>query len=542
MQDQLHSLLKKLVIKNNIHLHQEELKLQLLSHPSYPSLHSITGVLDHFGIPNLAIRLPQTSETLSQLPKTFIGSMSSDNGEEIVLVEKRKTTLKIIDANGDIKSSSIAEFLESWSGVIVAIEKDETVVESESKSGKGIRSFLLAFTAVALTVYLLYSNTSVFAISHIILSIVGVALSAFIVRQELGLNSEKINSFCNLSENTSCDTILNSKGARFGIFKLSDVSIVVFSGFILSWLLFSLNSYIDYTIFKVLAIFAMPFLAYSVYYQYKIAKVWCPLCLGIIAVLFLQFGALFLDNNQLSSLTLHLNSVLLFTFGTITSIVVWASLKPLLKQNNDLKKLEVDHYKFKRNFMLFNSVYQGEQGLINVDKINGEIILGNENAPIELIMVTSPFCFYCKDAHKDIERILFASKNKVKVSIRFRVGSENKDSDFYKIASHILHVYHSQGQMACSQLLSKLYDENANLKKWLEETNIHFNPAYDTILGVQKNWCDINAINFTPAFYLNGRSYPNEYNRTDLIFFIDEIIEELETQNTTTALCESVAS
>lgn len=35
MQDELHTLLKKLVIKNNIHLHQEELKTQLLTHPSY---------------------------------------------------------------------------------------------------------------------------------------------------------------------------------------------------------------------------------------------------------------------------------------------------------------------------------------------------------------------------------------------------------------------------------------------------------------------------------------------------------------------------
>ena len=27
---------------------RDELEFQLLSHPSYPSLHAVTGVLDHF--------------------------------------------------------------------------------------------------------------------------------------------------------------------------------------------------------------------------------------------------------------------------------------------------------------------------------------------------------------------------------------------------------------------------------------------------------------------------------------------------------------
>ena len=54
MDAQLYQLLQLLIVKNNIQLHKEELKLQLLSHPSYPSLHSVTGVLEHFGVPNVA--------------------------------------------------------------------------------------------------------------------------------------------------------------------------------------------------------------------------------------------------------------------------------------------------------------------------------------------------------------------------------------------------------------------------------------------------------------------------------------------------------
>ena len=33
------------------------------------------------------------------------------------------------------------------------------------------------------------------------------------------------------------------------------------------------------------------------------------------------------------------------------------------------------------------------------------------------------------------------------------------------------------------------------------------------------------AINFTPEILINGKSFPKEYSRTDLIFFIEDLEE-----------------
>ena len=41
----------------------------------------------------------------------------------------------------------------------------------------------------------------------------------------------------------------------------------------------------------------------------------------------------------------------------------------------------------------------------------------------------------------------------------------------------------------------------------------------------EKEWCKENTINFTPEILINGRSFPKEYNRSDLIFFIEELEE-----------------
>ena len=43
-----------LLRKNGIQFDKDEFLFQIQSHPSYPSLHSITGVLEHFNIDNIA--------------------------------------------------------------------------------------------------------------------------------------------------------------------------------------------------------------------------------------------------------------------------------------------------------------------------------------------------------------------------------------------------------------------------------------------------------------------------------------------------------
>lgn len=95
MNESLYDLLKGLLTKNSIKVDNTELRLQLLGHPSYPSLHSITGVLDHFRIPNLAIEIPQTEENISLLPDYFIAHVKNKKNDDFVLVNKKGQELRV---------------------------------------------------------------------------------------------------------------------------------------------------------------------------------------------------------------------------------------------------------------------------------------------------------------------------------------------------------------------------------------------------------------------------------------------------------------
>lgn len=78
LKDTLSKLVYLLLKNNSINIDKEELIFQIKSHPSYPSLHSITGVLDHFNIDNLAIKIPSEKSVLEELPDNFIAQLNTD--------------------------------------------------------------------------------------------------------------------------------------------------------------------------------------------------------------------------------------------------------------------------------------------------------------------------------------------------------------------------------------------------------------------------------------------------------------------------------
>ena len=53
--------------------------------------------------------------------------------------------------------------------------------------------------------------------------------------------------------------------------------------------------------------------------------------------------------------------------------------------------------------------------------------------------------------------------------------------------------------------------------------------TFDTsILDLQRQWCQDNGVNFTPAFFVEGKEFPRAYERNELTFFIDDLIEDQE--------------
>ncbi|PKH50672.1 hypothetical protein CXF68_08170 [Tenacibaculum sp. Bg11-29] len=520
MKDTLINLVQRLLKKNKISFDKEELFFQIQSHPSYPSLHAITGVLDHFNIENVAANVPVNSATLTQLPNCFIAQINTEQNKDLVTVEKEGLNYIIISTDNKKNKISENDFLQKFTGIIVAVEQSEE--NSPIEKNSNITQTIVVSALILLASFVVYQNTtSLFTPIHLILSVIGVVISIAIIKQELGLKTTIGDAFCSgTDDKKDCDAVLTSKGAEiFKNYKLSDFSILYFTGLTLLTFLQATNPTISYTI----SLIAIPVTLYSLYYQYAVIKKWCLLCLSIVGVLWLQALIPVITNTYNTNFII--TDVIVFSLVALANWLSWYYLKPLFTDIHQLKKEKIENVKFKRNYTLFDSLLQ-KAPLLNTQIENcKEIIFGNPNSNLEIVIVTNPFCGHCKPVHKHIDEILHRYHQNVKIITRFTINADDKENNLVKVTSKLLEIHDKKGEVTCLEAMSEIYEDgntDAWLKKWGNCNNVNY---YISELEKGSNWCAENAINFTPEILINGKSFPKEYNRTDLIFFIEELEE-----------------
>jgi hypothetical protein len=171
--------------RNKIKIPAKELAIQLLSHPSYPSLHSVTGVLDHFNIENFALELPINMDVLNQLPGTFFAVLSINGQNEYAVINKKENTIKYsINANRDVGISYQA-FLAIWTGITVVVENDKNVINGGGQTNyKTLVNVLFLCLSLGCSFIFFYFNPRLFQSIHFVLSILGLGLSLIILQQE----------------------------------------------------------------------------------------------------------------------------------------------------------------------------------------------------------------------------------------------------------------------------------------------------------------------------------------------------------------------
>lgn len=530
MKEPIVNLLIILLRKNAIRVNEPELEFQILSHPSYPSLHSITGVLDHFGIENYALDIPKEIETLDLVPNSFLAVVKTKEHDGFAMVSRQSNGFQLsFDGNKKSIFSKIG-FLEVWTGVIVGVENDKQNLAPDVKSTNFTKS-ILYITIGLLSVFLLY-KVNLFQAIHFLLSLGGIAICVLILQHELGLHSKILDKFCSEeNKKTSCDAVLKSKGATiFRTLKFSDVGIIYFVSLTVSW--FSLvNSNTGYNSIGLITLLAIPFTFFSIYYQYKIVKKWCLLCLSVVSVLWLQaISLLFIDMND-TVFVFSLRSVLLTAFNFLAVFALWQFISPRLKKEQELKALKIEHFKFKRSYNLFKSMLQKSGEISTSINNSNEIVLGyKENPLLRVVVITNPLCSFCREAHELVENLLKIKNKSIQVTVRFNVKEDFNSTDT-KIALKLIEIYNKEGEQVCLKAMHDIYS-TIKPNDWLSKWGEPFEQIYKETIVTAKEWCSKNSINFTPEILVNGLSYPKEYSRLDLLYFIDEIIEkEMEKAN-----------
>ena len=157
------------------------------------------------------------------------------------------------------------------------------------KSSNSFYSKLLPAFIICAVVLILFFIGGWFLSGFGFITMIGLFFSFEAIKTELGFESGFSTQLCDGSEKSSCSQIINSEKGKIAGFKLSDLSIFLFGTQLLSLLVLNqdhLNNY--YFLIGVSLLACIPFTLYSVYFQMKVEKKWCPICLSIIGVIYAQ--------------------------------------------------------------------------------------------------------------------------------------------------------------------------------------------------------------------------------------------------------------
>ncbi|XLS27478.1 vitamin K epoxide reductase family protein [Flavobacteriaceae bacterium M23B6Z8] len=512
--------------KSGYDIDREEVGLQISSHQDFPHLIAISDLFHHFGIAHYALKLERKKEIVDKLPVYFLAHCIIDNKPILVLVQKRANSLRIIRAKNEKNSISLSEFLRVWTGVLISFKEIPNTLKSRDVKKKLFLKIVLSMSAIFLGLFLFYSKVSVIGITWLGLSLLGLTTGILIIQHEMGINLKTINKLCRSFENSSCDAIITSNGASFfGIIKLSDLIIAYFTAHVLYALISMSSSLVLIETLFLCSLLTIPFVLYSLFYQGVVAKRWCPLCLATAGVLITQLTVTFYNMDfQALMMNFQKLSLVTFLFLIFLSVSGWLFLSPFLHRSVDLKKIKLEHFRFKRNFDFFQHALKKMPEVSKYNRAAKDIVLGNHDANLIITLVTNPLCFYCAESHQVLDNLLTSYGDRFKLNILFNIPNPSETNRTALIAHYFIKIYNEKGADVCKELMNDFYRQKDKVK-WLSKKDQNLNNDYFDLLSMHHNWCKKHAINFTPALVINDQLYPKKYYKiNELPFFMEDLI------------------
>ena len=503
------------------------------NHPDWPSLLCVTDSFNKWNISNGVGKI--APDQIDQLPVPFMVYTNNIEYPLSVVTGVSGTTVHLLSNNYNksvIKTKE--DFIKSWRGVYLIAEPTQHSGEKDFELNKR-KAFVSSLIPLSLFVLLLtlssvflynniIQNTPVFSITGIylqyILLLAGTVVTSLLLWYEIDKNNPLLQKVCTGIAKGDCNAILTGRQAKvFNWLSWSEVGFFYFTGGLL--LLVTLTKEESVTLLSWLNILALPYTVFSIYYQWKVAKQWCLLCLAVQALLLLGAANIFANHFLTYPLVLStpflIKAALLYTLP----VLLWYTVKSVILRLQEAKNTKREYLRIKFNSEIFETVLK-KQKKLTVSAEGLGIDLGNNNASNTLIKVCSPTCAPCGKAHPEIDKLLDAIPN-LSVKIIFTTPNQ-QDHPAYKPASHLLAISETNDADKLRQALDDWYLSN---EKNYEKFSVKY-PLTSELnkqgnkLGKMEKWCKEADIQGTPTFFINSYQLPGAYGIGDLKYFFSE--------------------
>jgi uncharacterized membrane protein len=354
----------------------------------------------------------------------------------------------------------------------------------------------------------------------LIIKISGMAVSVLLLIYEIDKSNAFVKSICNAGQQTNCNAVLQSKASKILGMSWSEAGFFYFASTLLFFLFPGINFSTKVFILSLANCLAAPYILFSVYYQWKVVKQWCPLCLTVQAVLLMELAWAIINFWQSPFLpTTSLFSALLlpFIFCLLLPFAVWFVIKPLLLKAKNYRVYEAGYKRLLYNPDTFNNLLQ-QQASAPAGYENIGITIGNPDAVNTIIKVCNPYCGPCAKAHSVIEEILQNNKD-VKLKLIFTASNEVYD-ERGMVARHLLAISGKQNALKTQALDDWYLADKKDYKAFAEKYPMNGEiKEQEKQVEEMSQWCKEAQITGTPTFFINGKQLPETYGISELNIF-----------------------
>ena len=526
-QDNAIAVVRRMIRHYKIPVTDQSVEEVLKSHSDYPSLKSICDALNEWKIENYPMRLDR--DELRDAGSPFIAHLK-DKEEKIAFVPGFNGNSKVTyyDSFGKSKTVGKETFFNMYSGVSILIDPGEDSGDrdfTEKAQADMLNRILPFLVGLALILYSVYAiltaeenrlNITFRYFALLLTKLIGLGLSVLLVLKDLNINSRLADTLCGFASKTNCNSLLNTDAVKvYGWLHWSDVGVIYFLTGLLMMIGFPETA--DYNLMSIISFGALGYVVYSIYYQAVVAKTWCPLCLGVQAVLLSEAA---IQAPYLLRPEITWNSVV--HYGSIFITVAFGVI--LYKgyfTNKQLSQQErIAYLKFKKNPTVFtNLLYNSTRKIFNFPQ--NYFVIGKSDAPVIVTAFLSMTCNPCQKAFNQLKTLV--SNENVQVNLIFSLH----DKVGPLIMQMVLHLNENKSTEAIG-LLDTWYNANGNERELMIRQASKSYSSNSSFKAIQKKHSDLFVaaeIAGTPTIFVNGHILPREYQIDDIAYFIDILIK-----------------
>lgn len=492
-------------------------------HPYKHTLFGLSRMLTDYGVRNIGVRIEDKTAGLSGIEPPYIAHVDSD----FVIVHHADGQRAEYTWRGQRISVDRAQFNESWSGVILLPETTENSIEPDYAAHRRADIVRHSRTALAVFFFLLLAALGLFShrltyhtgiITALFINLVGLYVGYLLVLKQVHSHSTYADKLCSLFKYSHCNDVLQSRAAKIGgVIGWSEIGLGYFISNVCLILFFpALMPYL-----ALINICALPYSLWSVWYQKTRARQWCPLCLTVMAVLWL----LFINNAVFGLIRLpawDIPDVLSTACIYAVPFLAVGSLVPLLAQRNRTVNLNQEINSLKANEDIFLALLK-KQPRFDVDISTSGILFGDPHSPVLVSILTNPHCGPCSRMHTRVENLLDATGGKLCVQYIFSSFAPELDSSSKALIACYLNntIEHTR------EIYRRWYAEGARDREAFFRRH-PFDPQQREVLREFEShtaWKRKTGLNLTPTILVNGYKLPDNYKIEDLKFFTDFVLD-----------------